>query len=236
MDYKIVKVERKWLLKAVEWGCRIVMHAGDRESMNQRSLTERLDDIIMGEIGSTAVMQYLIGRGNNVIAYNNVREDEYRDPDPGWDLTVGPTSNGYFTLSVKASRIPKVDNDFMGLVMERRDFKVLVESDRIEWDLRSDYEVQVYFSLQSSVFDGVEDVSMRMVQDEDADMVLKRLRLPSRYGTCSICGFASREAIVAHSRGLAKKGEDIKWTSHHAGSSKKMWIAPLSLGIINTER
>ena len=207
------------------------MHTIDRESMNRRSLTERLDDIIMGEIGSTAVMQYLIERGNRVIAYNDIRKDEYRDPDPGWDLSVRAVkTNKCHTLSVKASRIPKADHDSMDAVIERRDFKVLVRADEIEWDLRSDYEAQVYFPLRSSVFDGVEAIPMRMVQDEDADMVLRRLRLPSRYGTCFICGFASRVAIVAHSEGLAERGDDLSWTSHHAGSSKKMWIAPLSLG------
>lgn len=227
--------------RIVERACGRIAHTGDRASMNARSPTERLDDIIMGEIGSTHVMKYLVDRGRRVIAYDEIRDDDYIHPDPGWDLVVGDSLNGWLffwedpmlppsdctTLSVKASRMPKADDDDIDTVVSRRDFKVLVTSNHIERDLTADYEVQVYFPLKLSTFDLVED---KVLDFKDVDMVLERLRIRSRYSTAHIVGFASREAIVGYSRGLESKGEPLHWTSHHSGSSKKMWRAPLRLG------
>lgn len=252
----IVDVRREFARRAVPWVCRRVRHTIDRAGMNPRDISEKVDDGIMGEIGSIAVMQVLEDAGRKVVAYDDVRRD-YETEDPGWDLATGGDELIRWsddpldprtppldvnTLSVKSSRIPEADDDNIRLAIERRDFKILKRSGRIEDDLEADFAIQVYYSREQSEYTpslsvDPEDVSVvgdPSVSPEKArdrvDAILDGLEIMRRYGQCYLVGYARREDIIEYSRELPR-GQKT-WPSWHQGYKKDMWVAPLDeLGI-----
>jgi hypothetical protein len=248
LAYVELVVEREWIDCAVRWACRRAAHTIDRRNMNSRSVTEKLDDISMGEIGAVAAMEYLKARGNRVLAYDDIRTDGFFDPDPGWDLAVGaglerwpaagddprdpPRGHDCRTIQVKSSRIPKADGDDVELAISNRDFKVFKNENSydIGTDLTADFEAQVYFALERSRFTGVGVVGKESIRREEVDELSRALRLEERYGRCYLVGFASRAQLIGHSRSLAERRERTTWMSRHAGEAKRMWVAPLSLG------
>lgn len=246
----IVNVRREFARRAVPWVCRRVRHTIDRSGMNPRDISEKVDDGIMGEIGSIAVMQVLEDVGRTVVAYDDVRTD-YETEDPGWDLATGgedlsrwsdapddprtpPASEN--TLSVKSSRIPKNDAGIHEAI-ERRDFKILKRSDSLESDLEADFTIQVYYPRERSAYDpslSVNSDDVEVVGDpsinpgdvrDRIDAILDGLEVMRRYGSCHLAGYARREDIVEYSRNLPL-GERT-WPSWHQGYRKDMWVAPL---------
>jgi hypothetical protein len=200
----------------------------------------------MGEIASIAVMQFLSENGRYVIAYDQIRKDEYKEPDPGWDVL---TSNSSFSdwikytedvkikpsyahsFSIKSSRIPKADNDNINAAIKKRDFKIFKRpsSTSIEMDITADFEVQVYYLLEKSSFDRSLLVSSADVMNTRIDEIISKLKLYERYSHCFLSGAASRKVLINHSNSLPK--EKRYWSSRHEGHEKKMWVAPLNLGI-----
>ena len=239
-----IEVRDEWMQRAVVWAARRVRYTINRARMNERGPAEKMDDAVMGEIASAAVAQYLDDeRGQLVLAYDDVRTDEYRDPDPGWDLACGASLEGWpgpaddprtpaagaLTFSVKSSRIPERYGDRLADAVAACDFKVLKHSESIEEDLTSDFETQVYYELATSRFRPGLLTTMAEIEALDVDAIIGGLQLKDRYSRCTLVGFASRQRIAAHSRQLARAGPPSSWLSNHAGHAKPMWIAPLTL-------
>lgn len=241
MGYIELAVRRQWIEQAIIWACRRERHTIDRPGMNLRGPVERFDDIVMGEIASAAVMQYLVDRRNHVVAYDDIRIDDFVDPDPGWDLVVGKGLTSWpaqgddvttppadtVTISVKSSRIPDADSDSIHKAIGRRDFKILKENEEIEADLTADFESQVYYRLQQSKLRDELCIGEEDLRNEDATAILEGLDLVGRYGVCYLVGFVAKDVLVQHSRSL--QPDDRTWVSSHQQSMKRMWKAPLTL-------
>src|SRR5579875_3603732 len=110
-------VQREHMLIAIQWACKKVYNSIDRLGMNRRSPTERLDDKIMGDIATIAILEYLHDLGIPALAYDYIRADQFKDPDPGWDVAIGADETewkqffkspknpaGLITASVRSSR------------------------------------------------------------------------------------------------------------------------------------
>ena len=240
-----VTVRSEMAVEAVRWVCRRLAFTIDRERMNPRSIAERLDDGIMGEIASIAIMQYLSDAGRQVVAYDQIRQDEYKEPDPGWDVLVATGVNlkewsqgtqdlktkpeGAYSISIKSSRIPQPDGDNIEVAVRKRDFKIFKKSASITDDLTADFEAQVYYLLEKSLLNRQWSISKEQLQQQDYECILNELHIMNRYSTCYICGIASKEAIIKYSSGLPIKKRS--WGSKHEKHNKEMWVAPLSLGV-----
>lgn len=228
---------------AARWAAFRVHHTIDRPHMNPRTLSERLDDIAMGEIASVAVMHFLANeRGQEVVAYDCVRTDDYTQPDPDWDLAFGDgvrdwhpevsqdpriPPEGAKTLSVKASRIPPRRS--LEEAIKQFDFKIFAPptSTAIGDDLPTHYVVQVYYDLETSSYSRDLCVSPEMVRRVDVDALVAGLRFQERYGRPYLVGFGGRDNLIAYSAGLPP--ERRTWMSRHQGHAKRMWVAPLRL-------
>jgi hypothetical protein len=228
---------------ALTWVCRRYLFTVDRQDMNPRSLSEKIDDGVMGEIAAVAVMQFLADHGRHVIAYDQVRTDQYKDPDPGWDILSSHISfddwkntsedfkikpENAHSFSIKSSRIPEADQDNIDLAISRRDFKIFKRSVSIDLDITADFEVQVYFLLQASKFDRSFTIAADQLKNDDIDAMIVSLSLMERYGECLLSGAASKSTLVAYSNTLPP--DKRSWNSNHAGYNKPMWSAPLTLG------
>jgi hypothetical protein len=245
-DYRPVPVtvRLEMALEAVKWVCRRLAFTIDRGQMNSRSIAEKLDDGIMGEIASIAIMQYLSDSGRQVVAYDQIRRDEYKDPDPGWDVLVSnkvdleqwilTTQNPKIkpidahSISIKSSRIPKADEDNIETAVNRRDYKIFKKNSSIIDDLTADFEAQVYYPLVTSVFDKKWNISSEQLQQHNYELIMNELHIMERYSNCFICGLASKKVIADYSR--TQPVGSRSWGSMHEGHNKEMWRAPLTLG------
>lgn len=239
----LVNVRREMVIEAVNWVCNRILFTIDRGNMNPRSIAEKLDDGIMGEIASVAVMQFLMDNGRHVLSYDQIRRDSYQEPDPGWDVLSSKQSfdewlhatdnvkeKPHFahSFSIKSSRIPKADQDDINTAISRRDFKIFKKSGSIVNDLTADFEVQVYFSLQKSKFDSSFYISLENIQQRETGVIIEKLKLMDRYSECYLSGAVSRKVLIDYSNSLPEKKR--YWSSNHAGYNKEMWLAPLTLG------
>ena len=241
-------VRRAWMRTATRWACRRHRHTIDRSNMNPRGASEKLDDLAMGEIAAISVMQFLDDRGRSVVAYDQVRDDDYKAPDPGWDVAASknqdlsawaggppedPTSppDGAHLLSIKSSRIPEADDDDIDTAIADRDFKVLKTSDRIADDLTADFETQVYYPLADSRLPDDLTTAPQHIARHEVDALIDDLDMEERYGRCYITGFCPSRRIIEHHERLINEGASRTWPSWHAGYEKAMWAAPLRLGI-----
>ncbi|MFK7802376.1 MAG: hypothetical protein AB8G95_12135, partial [Anaerolineae bacterium] len=216
----------------------------DRKNMNRRPLTESLDDKIMGEVATVAVVEYLRSVGVPAASYDQFRLDNFERPDPGWDILLGTGTYEWIaaedrssgrpkmikTASVKSSRLPKGDS--VRSAIEKRDFKILAKPGQsLTQALTADIEMQVYFErdkswLPKGIVVTADEVHACMQARENCAVVLEKLKIVERFGQCYLAAWHTREQIVLESAKLGKK----QWVSHHAGSGKKMWCAPLKHG------
>jgi len=232
------KVHQDGMLDAIQWASRKLFYSIDRPGMNPRSMTERLDDKIMGDVATAAVLEYLAAMEIPAAAYDQVRTDRFQSPDPGWDIVVGEnalawvestkdpkTPVGLTTASVRSSRLPRRDS--LGQAVRTRDFKIFAPAGKsIEDCIAADIEVQVYYDYHRSQL-GNKRIDRAHVQQcardrAQGEEIIKRLDIKQRYGTCYLTAWNRKASIVQHSRTLSQPF----WSSF----GKRMWIAPLRLG------
>jgi len=239
-----IKWQTENLLAAIEYGAKKLFFSVDRKNMNRRPLTESLDDKIMGEIATVAVVEYLRSVQVQAASYDQFRVDRFERPDPGWDIVFGPGTYAWIkgealsderptamkTGSIKSSRLPKGDS--LRSAVDKRDFKILVKpGEPLEQALTADYEMQVYFKRENSwtpkgVQITADEVNGCIEARKNCTVVLEKLKIVERFGTCWLTAWGGREQIVAQSATLKQR----QWTSYHVGSGKKMWCAPLRNG------
>lgn len=232
----------------VYWAAKKLKYSINRPGMNDRLLSEALDDKIMGDIATLAVLACLNKIKVSAIAYDEIRKDDFRRPDPGWDIAIGPnardwgknTTNpsnpeGLTTISIKSSRLPQ--NDTLNDAIKTRDFKIFKYRDSIKDDIAADLEVQVYYDYHTTVFehlgitkedDEINNEFVNSIKDAPSfditltQAVATKLNVQNRWGSCSIVGYNDKDSMVAD---LAKVNYQ-DWRS----SGKLMWTAPLRFG------
>ena len=232
------------LLAAIEYAAKKLFFSIDRKHMNRRPLTESLDDKIMGEVATVAVVEYLRSVGVPAASYDQFRLDEFKKPDPGWDILFGSGTYQWIksggrvegrpesikTASVKSSRLPKGDS--LQMAIQKRDFKIFARPGQpIERALTADIEMQVYFErdgswLSKGMSVTAEEVNGCIESRENCAIVLEKLKIAERFGVCQLVAWQKSNQIVLESAKLKQK----QWTSNHTGSAKKMWVAPLRMG------
>lgn len=222
---------------ATLWACKKLYDSIDRPGMNLRSLPERLDDKIMGDLATVAVLEYLAGIGVPAVAYDQVRRDDFRKHDPGWDIVIGKdavswgsnprdpmTPTGLLTASIKSSRLPPKDT--LEQAVRIRDFKIFVYPNKTIADsITTDIEMQVFYDYQGSQLK-VNTIDQRRIdqcaRNLQVQEITNLLSIERRYGRCFLTAWNYKTAIIQHSRTLSTP----TWESFR----KPMWIAPLRLG------
>lgn len=232
------------LLAAIEYAAKKLFFSIDRKDMNRRPLTESLDDKIMGEVATVAVVEYMRSAGMQAASYDQFRLDEFKQPDPGWDILFGLETYQWIksedraegrpksikTASVKSSRLPKGDS--LKTSIQKRDFKIFAKLGQpLAQALTADIEMQVYFERECSwlprgVNVTADEVNGCVEARENCAIVLEKLKIAERFGSCQLTAWQNSSQIVFESAKLSQK----HWTSYHAGCGKKMWVAPLRLG------
>ncbi|MCD9186306.1 MAG: hypothetical protein LUM44_07720 [Pyrinomonadaceae bacterium] len=245
---KRINIMPEWMKEGIIWACNRVNYTIDRDNMNDRQISEKVDDLIMGDIGGIVVLHYLQNAGIAAMAYDQVRNDGFKNADPGWDIVIGEKLTDWFsaqedkrkipnrslTLSIKTSRIPetfvtknKPEEEKVQSCIMNFDFKIFRKHKDIEDDITTDYEVQIYYPLSSSYTSDL-IVDQKEVETLNADSIMEKLKIFERYGYCYLASIGSRSNLIGFNKGQPENKRT--WDSFHAGSSKPMWRAPLWLG------
>lgn len=237
------KLRENTACSALECSCEKLIYSIDRPNMNPRSIAERIDDKVMGDIACLEVKDFLDENGVFVRNYDELRIDKYQQPDPGWDLVAGAAARKWICrindpsspdddvikLSVKSSRIPR------GRTIEdcisNYDFKIFKVHSAIIDDLTSDMEVQVYYQYEESRFVGlnIEPHEVKRARREGYQELMEKLDILKRYRTPILTAFISAEEMTRISNDLAQENE-ASWISSHEGYQKEMWRMPLKYG------
>lgn len=232
------------LLAAVEYAAKKLFFSIDRDNMNRRSLTESLDDKIMGEVATVAVVEYLRSVGLQAASYDQFRLDRFQRPDPGWDILLGDGTYRWVeaadksggrpasvkTASVKSSRLPTGDG--VKRAIAKRDFKIFAKPNQpLPHALTADIEMQIYFERNSSWLPPNSQISADEIlacthERGHCQPVLDKLQIKTRFGSCYLTAWNWRKNILRDSATLKPQ----TWNSRHAGYTKQMWCAPLKNG------
>ncbi|WP_156493201.1 hypothetical protein [Oleiphilus sp. HI0125] len=230
------------LAAAIEWASKKLNYSIDRPNMNARDISEALDDKIMGDIATIAVAEFIRSRGYQAVAYDQIRNDSFQEPDPGWDLAIGikglnewarstsspklPPKEKCLTVSVRSSRL--VRDEPISEAISQRDFKIFALNPKnIGTDLTADIETQVYYPLANSQLNGRsinhENVVACCSDRSNCNEILSKLDIRNRYGECTLTAWDYSNRIHHYSQSIRTK----TWSSF----GKKMWIAPLRNGM-----
>ena len=88
-DIIILPVNAAILNKTANNAIRKYSHT-HRSLMYGRTPVELLDNIFMGDIAKNSLLEYLKFQCiNPIIDYDELRNDNFMSPDPGWDFKVG---------------------------------------------------------------------------------------------------------------------------------------------------
>lgn len=235
------EVSHENMLLAIFWACKKLRYSIDRPGMNRRTPSEALDDKIMGDIATMAVLEYLDSINVGNIAYDEIRQDNFQRPNPGWDIVIGNNANHWgenthdfrvprelTTISIKSSRLPR--NDTLTSAINTRDFKIFKHSQSISNDITTDLEVQVYYPFLKTQLNGLETNAtlidnIRQAAGYDRDScqrIFDDLNVGERWNESDIVGYNDKESMHTYSQTLRGK----TWDSF----GKTMWVAPLRLG------
>lgn len=233
-------------LAAIEWASKKLDNSIDRPNMNSRGISEALDDKIMGDVATIAVCRYLREMGFAAICYDQIRNDGFKNPDPGWDVVVSKNKislnqwahmtdepeifPGFaLSISVKSSRLPKGDN--IHSAIQGRDFKIFnLNNNQISLDLTSDIETQVYYELENTQLHNLKithrDVVEATLDREKCRVIDEKLMIHQRYGQCILSRWNFSQEIIAKTNIRLQNNQRSSWSSF----GKSMWIAPLLEG------
>lgn len=118
--------------------------------MYSRTPIELLDNIYMGDIAKNALIDYLRKHSQlEVIDYDEIRTDDFKEHDPGWDFMIGQKK---IKVEVKSSIPPNQESKEN--IINLRDIKITASHDNGNtWimpnEIDSDIHVQVYFYARS---------------------------------------------------------------------------------------
>lgn len=247
MGYNMIQplnwqVSDEALAAATEWAAKKLNYAIDRPNMNSRDMSEALDDKIMGDIATIAIAEFIRSKGFQAVAYDQIRNDNFQEPDPGWDLAIGvkglnwwakttktpksPPVEMCLTLSVRSSRL--VRDEPISKAIEERDFKVFaLHPDNIKLDLTANIEAQVYYSLHGSQLNG-RSITSEHIADccshrSGCQLIVSNLDVKNRFGRCILTAWDFSDRIKSYSSTISTR----TWSSF----GKEMWIAPLRNGM-----
>lgn len=248
----VLKTVGEERLAAIQWACKKLKNSVDRQGMNRRGISEALDDKIMGDIATIALCHYFLDLGYGAIAYDQIRNDNFELPDPGWDIVISRPENRsllnnwgrnktndprippYFSLSisVKSSRLPKRDNDDVKESLSTRDFKIFdLNRQNIHQDLTADIETQVYYELGRTQLNGLsifeQDVLLAKDDRDSCRIIDDKLQIGIRYGECILARWNFSSKIIENCDRRMNERKKVTWSSF----GKNMWIAPLREGL-----
>lgn len=172
--------------------------------MYNRTPVELLDNIFMGDLAKNALLEWLKPRCICTITdYDEVRTDNFKEPDPGWDFMAG---NKQLKAEVKSS-IP-TRNENYNRIIALRDIKITASQDKgVTWidpqTLESDIHIQIYFYAKpwKNGYDNFDKLAGDLTANPD---LIHTVINTKKYSEPLFFGWNTKKNIVAYSKNLDK--------------------------------
>lgn len=178
--------------------------------MYGRSPVELLDNLIMGDIAKNSMIYYIKNNvGLDIIDYDEIRTDNFKDADPGWDFKIGKDK---YKVEVKSS-IPPNNEDY-GSIIKSRDIKITAGHDEITIqpeDIDCDIHIQVYFYCKKyrKGYDSFEELGNVIKKNPE---IVKKIVNITKYNPPLFFGWNSKEMIIKFSKILKPNTWSFSWT------------------------
>ncbi len=193
-----------------------------RTLMYGRTPVELLDNIFMGDLAKNALLEYLRPRCNRqIIDYDEIRTDNFQEPDPGWDFQVG---NNRVKVEVKSSTPPNNENH--ASIINNRDIKITASHDNGNTMIRpetleSEIHIQIYFYARPYK-NGF--TSFQALQDE---LTANPTRIheiinSNKYNQPLFFGYNTKGNIIRYSTTLHPNTWTFSWTT------RVYWRCPIN--------
>jgi hypothetical protein len=189
--------------------------------MYNRTPVELLDNIFMGDLAKNSLLEYLRSLCNQpVIDYDEIRTDNFLEPDPGWDFKAGAKQ---IKIEVKSS-IP-TNSESRQAIINKRDIKITASHDKGKtWiqpeALESELHVQVYFYVKPSK-DGYQQFDA-LYNDVIADSeAIHRIIDSKKYNQPLFFGWNKKSNIISQ----VKTRKPNTWS--FIKTSRIYWFCPI---------
>lgn len=181
--------------------------------MYGRTPVEMLDNIFMGDMAKNSLLDYLRSKcTSSVIDYDEIRTDEFLEPDPGWDFKVG---NNHIKVEVKSSTPPNNENHLD--IINKRDIKITASHDNgtnmiSPNTLESDIHVQIYFYARpyKNGYDSFQDLQNVLTADSNS---IHRIINSTKYNEPLFFGWNTKINIIRYAKTLNPPTWSFSWTS-----------------------
>jgi len=180
--------------------------------MYNRPPVEIYDNIVMGDIAKNSILYYLRSKCiREIIDYDEIRDDAFTKPDPGWDFMFGTTN---IKVEVKSSIPP--NGESVESIINLRDIKITASNDNgktfipVE-SLISDVHIQVYFYAKTyklgynslkELYDSIHNDRVRAKSIINID----------KYAKPMFFGWDTKNNIIGYSKVLQPKTWTFSWT------------------------
>lgn len=219
-DVFILPVSEQVLEKTASNAIRKYSHTRT-SMMYNRTPVELLDNIFMGDLAKNALIDWLKTRCNFPITdYDEVRTDNFNDPDPGWDFIAGQNSR---KAEVKSST-PTKKEDYNHIIA-LRDIKITASHDKgITWidpqTLESEIHIQVYFYARP--WKNGYDSFKKLAEDLNSNPgIIHSVIHTKKYKEPLFFGWNTKSNIVSYSKNLPFP------TWSFAKTSRIYWKCPI---------
>jgi len=201
----------------------------------KRTPVELLDNLYMGDIAKNAIFDYLKDKvSDTLIDYDEIRNDNFEQADPGWDFKIGERP---VKIEVKSSLPPKVDvnnsnsfDDLINNIIKNRDIKITASHSNGKTlvepaNLDSEIHIQIYFFNVSVYKKGYNDVySLYNDIKEDNNKIRKIINI-DKYNEPFYFGFSTKQEIINYKK--ENENNNIKPTWTFSWTDRWYWKSPI---------
>jgi len=190
--------------------------------MYNRTPVELLDNIFMGDMAKNALFDYLRTRCTSlIIDYDEIRTDNFKEADGGWDFKVG---NNLIKVEVKSSIPTRHEN--IQEIINKRDIKITAShnngaSYNEPENLESEIHAQIYFYAKA--YKNGYDSFDKLLNDLTANpQVINSIINSAKYNEPLFFGWNTKQNIIKYRNTL----KFPTWT--FPGTKRIYWKCPIS--------
>lgn len=187
-------------------------------SIKKRMPLELLDNLFQGDLAKNSLLWYLRRQKLCLFDYDEIRADEFKKPDPDWDIC---TADEKTFLEVKSSLPPaylkKKQKKFSNKIVDELDIKITASIKNEKMippnQLMADIHIQVYYNAEG--FSKIEKmISYQTLKDkleDNPDSLLELIHYQKRLTKPYFFGYCTRHDIEEYLEYLDKRGESKTW-------------------------
>lgn len=186
--------------------------------IKKRTPLELLDNLIQGDLAKNSLLWHLRQQRICLFDYDEIRSDDFKEPDPDWDLC---TPDEKTLIEVKSSLPPvylkKGQEKFSNRIVDELDIKLTAGSNKQKLippqQLKADIHIQVYYNADrlDKINSSSDFNKIKKTIGANPESMLDLTRFKERLVKPYFFGFCTRTEIEEYLEYLEKKGQSKTW-------------------------